>query len=141
MMQGSSQLHLCLKNMEESLSCVVCRDIFRNPISLYPCQHSFCSECVRKSLKEQLKSLKRTANCPVCRIQLDATGIAFDKCIRPNPTLEDLSKAYSKIRNELYSVLVPFEKRKSQRRQRNRPINNEVKNGLLRLMARKLIIV
>ncbi len=104
-LQGSSQFHCGLKVMEDSLSCVVCREIFRNPISLYPCQHSFCSECVRKSLKEQLKSLKRTANCPVCRVQLDTTGMAFEKCIRPNPTLEDLSKAYSGIRNEMYSIL------------------------------------
>ncbi|GAX15333.1 hypothetical protein FisN_8Lh374 [Fistulifera solaris] len=104
-LQGSRQFHCGLKAIEDSLSCVVCREIFRNPISLYPCQHSFCSECVRKSLKEQLKSLKRTANCPVCRVQLDTTGIAFEKCIRPNPTLEDLSKAYSGIRNEIYSIL------------------------------------
>ncbi|GAX22382.1 hypothetical protein FisN_8Hh374 [Fistulifera solaris] len=105
MLQGSSQFHCGLEAMEDSLSCVVCREIFRNPISLYPCQHSFCSECVRKSLKEQLKSLKRTANCPVCRVQLDTSGIAFEKCIRPNPTLEDLSNAYSGIRNEMYSIL------------------------------------
>ncbi|KAM9392545.1 nuclear factor 7, brain-like [Pholidichthys leucotaenia] len=47
--------------VENFLSCSVCLETFRDPVSL-GCNHSFCSSCLQK-FWEQTK----TKNCPICR--------------------------------------------------------------------------
>ncbi|KAJ8381816.1 hypothetical protein SKAU_G00025940 [Synaphobranchus kaupii] len=49
--------------LEEDLSCLVCFDIFREPVVL-PCSHSFCKECVLTYWGGQDSRV-----CPVCRTQ------------------------------------------------------------------------
>lgn len=48
-------------NLEEELSCPVCRDIFMDPV-LLACSHSFCRACLRKWWTQ-----KRARECPVCK--------------------------------------------------------------------------
>lgn len=48
-------------NLEEELSCPVCRDIFRDPV-LLACSHSFCRACLRKWWTQ-----KQVRECPVCK--------------------------------------------------------------------------
>ncbi|XP_070823542.1 tripartite motif containing 35-28 [Chaetodon trifascialis] len=45
--------------LQQDLTCPVCQGIFRDPV-LLPCTHSFCRECLQRSLQ-----YKRT--CPLCR--------------------------------------------------------------------------
>ncbi|XP_049907827.1 zinc-binding protein A33-like isoform X3 [Epinephelus moara] len=47
--------------VESFLSCHVCSDTFRDPVSL-SCNHSFCSSCLQK-FWEQAKN----KNCPICK--------------------------------------------------------------------------
>ncbi|XP_039907033.1 E3 ubiquitin-protein ligase TRIM35-like [Simochromis diagramma] len=49
------------KVLENSLSCHVCSETFRDPVSL-SCNHSFCSSCLQK-FWEQTKN----KNCPICK--------------------------------------------------------------------------
>ena len=51
-----------LDAMEEHLKCGICLELFQDPRSL-PCLHTFCRECIQRSLNEENHSLK----CPVCR--------------------------------------------------------------------------
>ena len=46
----------------EDLKCGICLELFQDPRSL-PCLHTFCRECIQRSLNEENHSLK----CPVCR--------------------------------------------------------------------------
>uniref|UniRef100_A0A8C9S8B7 Zinc-binding protein A33-like n=1 Tax=Scleropages formosus TaxID=113540 RepID=A0A8C9S8B7_SCLFO len=48
--------------LEEELSCPVCCDIYRDPVVLLKCSHSFCKDCLEKSWEE-----KSSRECPVCR--------------------------------------------------------------------------
>nr|XP_024657171.1 tripartite motif-containing protein 35-like [Maylandia zebra] len=50
-----------LRLFENFLSCHVCSETFRDPVSL-SCSHSFCSSCLQKFL-EQTKN----KNCPICK--------------------------------------------------------------------------
>ncbi|KAG7216925.1 hypothetical protein INR49_001579, partial [Caranx melampygus] len=45
--------------LQQELTCPVCQGIFRDPL-LLPCTHSFCRECLTRSLQVNKK-------CPVCR--------------------------------------------------------------------------
>uniref|UniRef100_A0A3P9CWJ7 RING-type domain-containing protein n=1 Tax=Maylandia zebra TaxID=106582 RepID=A0A3P9CWJ7_9CICH len=47
--------------VENYLSCHVCSETFRDPVSL-SCNHSFCSSCLQK-FWEQTKN----TNCPICK--------------------------------------------------------------------------
>ena len=47
--------------VESFLSCHVCSETFRDPVSL-SCNHSFCSSCLKK-FWEQAKN----NNCPICK--------------------------------------------------------------------------
>ncbi|KAM9410119.1 nuclear factor 7, ovary-like [Pholidichthys leucotaenia] len=46
---------------EMDLSCSVCHDIFRNPVTLC-CSHSFCKDCLQMWWKE-----KKEQSCPLCK--------------------------------------------------------------------------
>nr|XP_014270156.2 tripartite motif-containing protein 35-like [Maylandia zebra] len=50
-----------LRLLENFLSCHVCSETFRDPVSL-SCSHSFCSSCLQK-FWEQTKN----KNCPICK--------------------------------------------------------------------------
>ncbi|MGH0164661.1 UNVERIFIED_CONTAM: hypothetical protein FKN15_047353 [Acipenser sinensis] len=48
-------------HLEEELSCAVCCEIFKDPVTLH-CNHSFCKACLDQCWKE-----KGAQECPVCR--------------------------------------------------------------------------
>ncbi|XP_014889773.1 tripartite motif-containing protein 35-like [Poecilia latipinna] len=52
-------------NLEEELSCPVCRDIFRDPV-LLSCSHSFCRACLSRWWTQ-----KQIRKCPVCNCDSD----------------------------------------------------------------------
>ena len=47
---------------DDKLKCGICLELFQDPRSL-PCLHTFCRECIQRSLLNDNRSL----NCPVCR--------------------------------------------------------------------------
>ncbi|KAM9353059.1 tripartite motif containing 35-28 [Symphorus nematophorus] len=59
--------------LQQELTCPVCQSIFKDPV-LLPCTHSFCRECLQKSLQYSKK-------CPLCREEFeegkDTTNLAL----------------------------------------------------------------
>ena len=50
-----------MAELHDDLKCGICLELFQDPRSL-PCLHTFCRECIQRSLNEENHSLK----CPVC---------------------------------------------------------------------------
>ena len=48
--------------VDDALKCGICLELFRDPRSL-PCLHTFCLECIQRTLNDDNCSLK----CPMCR--------------------------------------------------------------------------
>ncbi|XP_078139248.1 nuclear factor 7, ovary-like [Centroberyx gerrardi] len=68
---------------ESYLSCHVCSETFRDPVSL-SCGHSFCSSCLKKFWEQD-----KNKNCPICKRKSskDHPPVTF--------TLKDLADSYA----------------------------------------------
>mmetsp|Transcript_17050 Transcript_17050/g.46753 ORF Transcript_17050/g.46753 Transcript_17050/m.46753 type:complete len:217 (+) Transcript_17050:57-707(+) len=52
----------CLSTVCPGIICSVCLDVFRKPVSLLACQHTFCRCCI-------LEHFEREQLCPLCRLK------------------------------------------------------------------------
>ncbi|XP_041650631.1 E3 ubiquitin-protein ligase TRIM39-like [Cheilinus undulatus] len=66
---------------EEDLSCLLCQDIFKDPVIL-SCSHSFCRACVENFWKE-----KEDKECPLCKKRMPKTFM-------PTFALKSLSETF-----------------------------------------------
>ncbi|KAM9722900.1 tripartite motif containing 35-28 [Menidia menidia] len=60
--------------IQQDLTCPVCQCIFQDPV-LLPCSHSFCRECLRRSLEVSRR-------CPVCREPFEGTQAISNRSLR-----------------------------------------------------------
>ncbi|XP_067426815.1 zinc-binding protein A33-like [Thunnus thynnus] len=73
--------------LESFLTCHVCSETFRDPVSL-TCNHSFCSSCLQK-FWEQAKN----KNCPICKRKSSKDYPSI------NLSLKDLADSFAKRQN------------------------------------------
>ncbi|XP_054895552.1 zinc-binding protein A33-like [Poeciliopsis prolifica] len=69
--------------LEEFLSCHVCSETFRDPVSL-SCNHSFCSSCLQKFWEQT-----GNKNCPICKRKSSKDSLII------NFTLKDLADSFT----------------------------------------------
>ena len=55
-----------LDNVSKFLYCSICDDIFRTPIRLKTCGHTFCNKCI-----SQWEKKSHNFQCPLCREYYD----------------------------------------------------------------------
>jgi len=105
----SEKLPSKLMALDSSLRCPICSSIFRIPVMLKPCQHTFCSECVRKSIQHAIKyGKRRRGECPTCRCEVDERADIF-----PNRCVEEIVSKWTDARLDLYNKLVEGESKKN----------------------------
>ena len=63
------------------LRCVICTEVFLDPLCGINCQHVFCAACINRALAVQ-------PQCPLCRVALDAAQLRPCQPIRS--LLDDL---------------------------------------------------
>ncbi|KAL7571392.1 hypothetical protein ACA910_007698 [Epithemia clementina (nom. ined.)] len=54
-----------LATLESSLTCFYCKKLFQSPVSIAPCHHCFCSDCLSSAWAETL-STSSYMMCPLC---------------------------------------------------------------------------
>jgi E3 ubiquitin-protein ligase RAD18 len=104
---SKNSLHSALHDFESSLRCPICHGIFVIPVNLLPCQHTFCSECIRRFLKASSKGMngtKQSPICPFCRNDLCVSGNE-SRYLVPNRPAEEMVQQYKVIRSNLKHTL------------------------------------
>lgn len=65
--------------MRDDLTCGICQDVFHQPITLWPCMHTFCGGCLASWLD-------RSEDCPMCRVHVEA--------LRPNLPVRNVADTF-----------------------------------------------
>lgn len=47
----SNPFHRNLRDLDLSMRCAICSDLYHAPVTLLPCLHNFCSLCIRNHFK------------------------------------------------------------------------------------------
>ncbi|CUS13128.1 unnamed protein product [Tuber aestivum] len=79
-----------LGSVDSALRCQICKDYYHTPV-MTGCCHTFCSECIRRSLVREQK-------CPVCR------ATAQENQLRKNGAAQELVAAFVAARPLLMEV-------------------------------------
>lgn len=74
-----------LTNIEEEVTCPICLDLLKEPLSL-DCGHSFCQACITAKSKESGAHQGGESNCPVCQCKYQFWNL------RPNQPLANIVK-------------------------------------------------
>jgi late competence protein required for DNA uptake (superfamily II DNA/RNA helicase) len=51
-LDATDPLHNSLKELEHQMRCPICCEFLHAPVSVIPCSHTFCSECIRTNFKK-----------------------------------------------------------------------------------------
>ncbi|XP_028419146.1 polycomb complex protein BMI-1-like [Dendronephthya gigantea] len=72
---------LKLSEMNENLTCPLCKGYLIDACTIVECLHSFCKSCI-------VRFLDTSYNCPVCHTEVHKTKPLVN--VRPDPTLQDI---------------------------------------------------
>jgi E3 ubiquitin-protein ligase NRDP1 len=50
---GYDLLRFKSSDINEEFICSICRDVLKDPLVIDPCDHIFCSECIKTWISEQ----------------------------------------------------------------------------------------
>ncbi len=84
-----------LRELDQSLRCELCYDLFVAPVSFRACGHAFCSACIRQHVNQPQAKGKF---CPKCR-----QTKASDGELVPQPSIESATFAWRRTREALMS--------------------------------------
>lgn len=71
----------------QELKCPICLDTIQNTSTVTACLHRFCADCLHKSLRGNLNTVKEHHDCPSCRFKLPSkrstrADTGFDELIQ-----------------------------------------------------------
>ena len=93
--------------VESPMRCQVCKEFIKTPM-ITSCGHTFCSECIRRSLSHN-------GECPACRAKDQELKL------RPNKAMEEVVESFQRTRAAALEVArsQPIESRTPKRRKRD----------------------
>ncbi|RYE45559.1 MAG: hypothetical protein EOP48_22080, partial [Sphingobacteriales bacterium] len=82
------------ENLQEELTCAICKGVIYNCVTLAPCQHNFCSACLSEHLQHSMR-------CPLCRENIilakknQLLRNLIDHIVNNSPQLQRTSEEYA----------------------------------------------
>lgn len=68
----SSGIGVRVGQLEQCLTCNICKDFLRNAIAL-PCNHLYCKECMLRNNDSVMRGTMAKRRCPTCNLSLQGT--------------------------------------------------------------------
>ena len=74
--KGTEAMRASLQGLHEALTCLLCKDLFEDPVTFAACGHSFCRECLHTYASDNWK-------CPgMCfRGEVSVANVFANRCI------------------------------------------------------------
>ena len=90
-----------IKEIENTLKCLICQGWLNAPVSPKRCGHTFCSLCIRSAITQrQSKGGNVHPICPICRDPIDQRDLV------PNRSMADLVDKFRGLRGVLRDRIV-----------------------------------
>ena len=68
-----------INNIKNQYTCLICQNIFNNPVKLTKCGHNFCNNCLNNYVNSQVPdSNTQEYQCPMCRTPFPVNEILLD---------------------------------------------------------------
>jgi hypothetical protein len=101
-----NQIGNALHDLECYMRCYHCANLFHAPVLVQPCQHIFCSYCVRTKFHyDRTISTCRKPSCPLCKCIVDSSGLHYSRCLHPHRIMDSFVHTFRQIRQTLLNVL------------------------------------
>ncbi|KAK3237381.1 hypothetical protein CYMTET_52540 [Cymbomonas tetramitiformis] len=89
---------IALRALGKELSCPICLSLLENPVTKLPCNHYFCEECIKQSLRMQPK-------CPLCKAKFSRRE--FGSCDKMDKIVAAYKDVLSETGNESFCSQMP----------------------------------
>ena len=63
-----------INDIKDQYTCLICQNIYTNPIKIAKCGHNMCNDCINNYLLTQTN-----INCPMCRVPFQKSDIILDQ--------------------------------------------------------------
>ena len=66
-----------INSIKDQYTCLICQNIYSNPIKITKCGHNFCKDCIFNYINLKINNAQEV-QCPICRAQFVTTNIVPD---------------------------------------------------------------
>lgn len=91
------EMNETLNSLHETLSCPLCHALFRRPVTLLSCGHSYCQDCFERYNSNHWQCVVKSCNMPFMAGGSSGKAALF----KINPTLASTVQGYQTIRDTL----------------------------------------
>ena len=68
-----------INSLKDQYTCLICQNIFTNPVKINNCGHNFCNDCIYGFINNQINQPNdQNKKCPLCRAPFSASDINQD---------------------------------------------------------------
>ncbi len=68
-----------ISNIKDQYTCLICQNIFNNPVKISKCNHNFCNDCLNNYINTQPPNPNNQEyHCPMCRSPFSVNEIFLD---------------------------------------------------------------
>ena len=102
-----------INDIKDQYTCLICQNIYTNPIKIAKCGHNMCNDCINNYLLTQTN-----INCPMCRVPFQKSDIILDQNLNNEmnnkivkcDNQDDLLLIYNSLNNnKIYDSEIPLE--------------------------------
>ena len=69
--------------IKDQYICLICQNIYTNPVQLTKCGHDFCKDCINSYINNQNSNVPNSLNqCPLCRSSFSKNEIIEDDSLK-----------------------------------------------------------